>query len=225
MGSETKTETGQKKNNEKEKKTEKKKKNYIMLILLIFLSFIIMLLAIFIALKLRENNYNEIDNNTEKNKGIIEIIKTDKNDKITIKKNIFNNVIQFVSCLGNTGSGKSTFSSYYYKYLYHVKNNYFEISEQSTSFTKGIWMISDEERNKIPYYLLKDILDVEGFQVDESKSWNYAMIIAFLSTELIIFNRSERYDEIGKIIGTIQIGLNAKIKNTNNIKSNIYTNN
>ena len=70
MGSETKTET----------------KNYIMLILLIFLSFIIMLLAIFIALKLRENNYNEIDNNTEKNKGIIEIIKTDKNDKITIKK-------------------------------------------------------------------------------------------------------------------------------------------
>ena len=70
----------------KKKKTEKKEKNYIMLILLIFLSFIIMLLAIFIALKLRENNYNEIDNNTEKNKGIIEIIKTDKNDKITIKK-------------------------------------------------------------------------------------------------------------------------------------------
>ena len=52
-----------------------------------------------------------------------------------------------------------------------------------------------------------------------------ATTIAFLSTELIIFNRSERYDEIGKIIGTIQIGLNAKIKNTNNIKSNIYTNN
>ena len=39
-------------------------------------------------------------------------------------------------------------------------------------------MISDEERKKIPKYIYKDILDVEGFKVDDSKSWKYVMIIA-----------------------------------------------
>ena len=93
-------------------------------------------------------NYPKIENNTEKNIGIIEIIYTDKNDKILIKKGIFEGIKQFISCLGNPGSGKSSFSSNYYKELYYVKNDYFEISKQSLSFTKGIWMISDEERKK-----------------------------------------------------------------------------
>ena len=150
---------------------------------------------------------NIIDNNTLKNEGIIEVIFEDKNNKIFIKKDIFQNVKQFISCLGNTGSGKSSFSSNYYKKLFNVKNDYFEISSQSTSFTKGIWMISDKERSKIPDYIYKDILDVEGFQVEINKSWKYVMIISFLSSELIIFNRSERYDEVGKIIKIIQKGL------------------
>ena len=114
---------------------------------------------------------------------------------------------QFVSCIGAISSGKSTFSSNYYKKLFNVRNDYFEISNQSTSFTKGIWMISDQERRKIPNYIFKDILDVEGFQFDENKSWKYVMIIAFLSSELIIFNRNEKYDIVGKIIKTIEKGL------------------
>ena len=120
----------------------------------------------------------------------------------------------FISCLGIAGTGKSTFGSNYYKKLYNVKNDYFERSDQSLSFTKGIWMISDEERRKIPQYITKDILDVEGFQVDQINSWKYVMIIAFLSSELIIFKGKERFDDVGKIIKIIQIGLK-KMKKLN----------
>ena len=55
--------------------------------------------------------------------------------------------------------------------------------------------------------IYKDILDVEGFQVDDDKSWKYVMIIAFFSTDLIILNRNPRFDEVKKIIGIIQNSL------------------
>ena len=49
-------------------------------------------------------------------------------------------------------------------------------------------------------------MDDEGFQVDQINSWKYVMIIAFLSSELIIFKGKERFDDVIKIIKTIQIG-------------------
>jgi len=67
-------------------------------------------------------------------------------------------------------------------------------------------MISDEERRKIPQYIAKDILDVDGFHVDQINSWKYVMIIVFLSSELIIFKGKERFDDVVKIIKIIQIG-------------------
>ena len=57
-------------------------------------------------------------------------------------------------------------------------------------------MISDEERRKIPQYIAKDILDVDGFHVDQINSWKYVMIIVFLSSELIIFKEKERFDDV-----------------------------
>ena len=104
------------------------------------------------------------------------------------------------ACLGNTGTGKSTFGNNYYKILYKVKNNYFESSDDYMSCTKGIWMISNEERRKIPKHINRDFLDVEGFQIDDSRSWKYVMVIAFLSTDVIILNNKPRYDEVKKII-------------------------
>ena len=65
------------------------------------------------------------------------------------------------------------FASNYYKYLYHVKNDYFESSDSLFTFTKGIWMISDEERRKIPEYINNDILDVEGFEIDIDKTESF----------------------------------------------------
>ena len=150
----------------------------------------------------------KIDNNIEKNKGIVKLIFEDeKKNKISIKKELLKSINYFIACLGKPGTGKSAFGSYYYKQLYNVKNDYFEISDALESFTRGIWMISDKERRKIPDYIYKDILDVEGFQVDDAKSWKYVMVIAFLSTELIIFNDNQRYDDVKKMIKIIENSL------------------
>ena len=73
----------------------------------------------------------------------------------------------------------------------------------------------------------KDLLDVEGFQVDDIKSWKYVMVIAFLSTDLIILNRNTRADDVKKIIRIIEKSL--EIMNKKQIprilKKNLYTNN
>ena len=164
-------------------------------------------------LDLPENNYESeiynyylIDNNIEINKGIVQLIEENKNN-IKIKKKLLLSINCFISCLGPPGSGKSTFCSNYYKRLYNVKNDYFESSDAELTFTKGIWMISDEERRKIPINIKKDILDVEGFQVDDIKCWKYVMIIAFLSTDLIILNRNARFDDIRKMLKIIENSL------------------
>lgn len=143
--------------------------------------------------------------------------------KILKFKDLLKGIKSFISCIGPPGSGKSTFGSNYYKKLYNVKNNYFETSGGDQTFTKGIWMVSDEERRKIPDYRYKDILDVEGFQVDDSKSWKYVIIIAFLSTDLIILNRNPRSDVVRKIMKIIENGLKRMQKrNIPIILKNIY---
>lgn len=68
-------------------------------------------------------------------------------------------------------------------------------------------MISEQERIKIPKYISKDILDVERFQADEIKSTKFVMIIAFLSTDIVILNRNTRLDETKKMINIIGNGL------------------
>lgn len=184
---------------------------FLLLIALITLAFIIPILK----------NMPKIDNNIEKNKGIISLITDGKN--ITIKKNLLKGIKNFISCIGPPGSGKSTFGSNYYKKLYKVKNNYFEPSGGYLTHTKGIWMISDEERRKITEYTYKDILDVEGFQVDDSKSWKYVIIIAFLSTDLVVLNGNSRWEDVKKMMKIIENGLKRMQKmKIPSILKNIY---
>ena len=148
-----------------------------------------------------------IENNNIKGKGVIKLIKVDKNNEIKIKKKLLNEVNSLVSCIGTPGAGKSTFCSNYYKNLFNVKKDYFESSDDYLTYTKGIWIISNKERRKIPIMIKKDLLDVEGFQVDDIKSWKYVMVIAFLSTDLIILNRNTRADDVKKIIRIIEKSL------------------
>ena len=99
-----------------------------------------------------------------------------QDNKVKIKKEMLQNVNSFIACIaciGPPGAGKSTFCSNYYKILYNVKYDYFKSSRQDETFTKGIWIINDNERRKIPIMINKDILDVEGFQVDDVKCWKY----------------------------------------------------
>ena len=170
-----------------------------------------------------QNNITLIDNNIEKNVGVVQLIKEEPGDKISIRKELLKTVKNFIACVGAPGSGKSTFASNYYKYLYHVKNDYFESSISELTYTKGIWMVSEQERRRIPEYINNDILDVEGFEVDEKKSFEYIMVIAFLSTDLIILNKEGRLINVNKILNITQNYLLKMIElNLPIILKNIY---
>ena len=168
-------------------------------------------------------NFNTINNNIRKGEGIIQLIKEYKDNKIEIRKELLKNINSFIACLGPPGAGKSTFCSNYYKCLFKVKNDYFESSDENLTFTKGIWIISDNERRKIPIMIKKDLLDVEGFQVDDVKCWKYVMIIAFLSTDLLILNRNSRFDDVKKMLRIIENSLKRmEDKKIPRILKNIY---
>ena len=187
-------------------KFNKRKKKYFnnKIVLIVIVCLLILVGFIFISKFIYLKKEPLIDNNIEKNIGVVQLINEETSNKTTIKKDLLKNINNFIACIGTPGSGKSTFGSNYYKYLYDVKNDYFESSDSELTFTKGIWMISDEERRKIPEYIDKDILDVEGFEIDESKSWKIVMIIAFLSSDLIILNRNPRLDVVRKVVKIIE---------------------
>ena len=69
----------------------------------------------------------------------------------------------------------------------------------------------------------RDILDVEGFQVDEIKSWKYIMVISFICSEIIILNRNTRLDDTKKVLNIIKNSLK-KMRESNipKILKNIY---
>ena len=77
------------------------------------------------------------------------------------------------------------------------------ISNSTLSFTKGLWILKQRERKNIRQNIFKEIIDVEGFQVDEVSTWKYIMIVAFISTDIIIVNRSDRMDDVKKILSII----------------------
>ena len=88
------------------------------------------------------------------------------------------------------------------------------MSSSTSSYTKGIWMLKEEERMKIPQNIDRDILDVEGFQIDDINSWKYVMIISFICFEIIILNRNTRWEDSKKVLNTIKNSLK-KMKESN----------
>ena len=130
---------------------------------------------------------------------------TDK--KCHLKKNVIEFINSAIGVLGPPGAGKSSLCCAYYKIKYNMNNDYFEMSSSNVSFTKGIWVLKESERMKIKENIDRDILDVEGFQVDEIKSWKYVMIISFLCTQIIILNRNTRLDDTKKVLNIIKNSL------------------
>ena len=127
----------------------------------------------------------------------------------------------FIACIGRPGQGKSSLCSAYYKVYYGINKEIFSISSSTTSFTKGLWILKKEERQKIKQNIIKDIIDVEGFQVDDLSTWKYIMIVAFIATDLIVVNKEGRMDEVKKILSIVwnsldkmqKLGLPRIIKN------------
>ena len=104
-----------------------------------------------------------------------------------------------------------------------MENNYFEISSSPLSFTKGIWILKEEERMKIKGNIDRDFLDCEGFQIDKIETWKYVMIISFICSDIIILNGNKRFDDIKKVLNIINNSLE-KMRQSNipKLLKNIY---
>lgn len=144
-------------------------------------------------------------------------------NKHHLKKQTIKFVNSAIGVLGPPGSGKSALCCAYYKIKYNQENNYFEISDSPTSFTKGIWILKEEERMKIKGNIDRDILDCEGFQIDKIETWKYVMIISFICSDIIILNGNKRFDDIKKVLNIIKNSLE-KMRQSNipKLLKNIY---
>lgn len=123
---------------------------------------------------------------------------------IYLQKGLFLTIDGFIACIGKPGQGKSSLCSAFYKTLYGLNKEIFSIADSKLTFTKGLWIIKERERRSIRENIIKDIIDVEGFQADDLNTWKYIMIVAFISTDIIVVNRdSTRMDEVKKMMSII----------------------
>ena len=121
-------------------------------------------------------------------------------NEIYLQKGLFRQIDGFIACIGRPGQGKSSLCSAYYKIFYGIDKEIFSISNSTLSFTKGLWILKESIRQTIEQYIIKDIIDVEGFQVDDLSTWKYIMIVAFIATDIIIVNQGCRMDDVKKIL-------------------------
>lgn len=123
---------------------------------------------------------------------------------IYLQKGLFLTIDGFIACIGKPGQGKSSLCSAFYKTLYGLNKEIFSIADSKLTFTKGLWIIKERERRSIRENIIKDIIDVEGFQADDLNTWKYIMIVAFISTDIIVVNRdATRMDEVKKMMSII----------------------
>ena len=121
-------------------------------------------------------------------------------NEIYLQKGLFRQIDGFIACIGKPRQGKSSLCSAYYKIFYGIDKEIFSISNSSLSFTKGLWILKESIRQTIEKNIIKDIIDVEGFQVDDLSTWKYIMIAAFIATDIIIVNKGCRMDDVRKIL-------------------------
>ena len=133
---------------------------------------------------------------------LIDLEKIEK-DEIFLRKDILNSNHGYIACVGKPGQGKSSLCNAFYKTLYWINKELFYISNSTFSFTKSLWILKEREKQNIKQNIDKDIIDVEGFQVDDVSTWNYIMIAAFISAGIIIVNRSDHMDNVKEILDII----------------------
>ena len=121
-------------------------------------------------------------------------------NEIYLQKGLFRQIDGFIACIGRPGQGKSSLCSAYYKIFYGIDKEIFSISNSSFGYTKGLWIMKESIRKSIKENIIKDIIDVEGFQVDDLSTWKYIMIVAFIATDIIIVNKGCRMDDVKKIL-------------------------
>ena len=133
---------------------------------------------------------------------LIDLEKIEK-DEIFLLKDILNSNHGYIACIGQPSAGKSSLCIAFYKTLYGINKELFYISNSALSFTKGLWILKEREKQNIKQNIDKDIIDIEGFQVDDITTWKSIMISAYISTDIIIVNRNTRLDDVIKILSII----------------------
>jgi hypothetical protein len=133
---------------------------------------------------------------------LIDLEKIEK-DEIFLRKDILNSNLGYIACIGPPSAGKSSLCNAFYKTLYGINKELFYISNSALSFTKGLWILKEREKHNIKQNIDKDIIDIEGFQVDDITTWKSIMISAYISTDIIIVNRNTRLDDVIKILSII----------------------
>ena len=123
-------------------------------------------------------------------------------NQIYLQKGLFRQIDGFIACVGRPGQGKSSLCSAFYKVLYGLNREIFSISN-STLSSKGLWILKQRERKNIRQNIFKEIIDVEGFQVDEVSTWKYIMIVAFISTDVVVVNHLDSMNDVKKILSII----------------------
>ena len=72
--------------------------------------------------------------------------------------------------------------------MYGINKELFYILNSFFSFTKGMWILKEREKQNIKQNIDTDIIDVEEFQVDGITTWKSIMISTYISTDIIILN-------------------------------------
>ena len=139
--------------------------------------------------------YSKKKENINLIESITKIERDNEGNKITkVNKDLLSDVNNFLALIGPSGTGKSTFCSYYYQKRYNLEEGIFKPSDSSDSDTKGIWLLSPKVKRKIKANIERELLDVEGFDAGEFDSWKNTLIITFLSTEVIILKQQNPRD-------------------------------
>jgi GTPase SAR1 family protein len=86
-----------------------------------------------------------------------------------------------VAVVGPPGAGKSTLCNTLYHIAFGSEDSFFEPSASPTSYTKGLWLLSNSARKNLPKDITWECVDMEGFQVDLMSSWKMAMVLCVLS--------------------------------------------
>jgi len=124
-------------------------------------------------------------------------------NKIYLRKELFNNINGLIACIGQHGQGKSSLCSAFYKIFYGIDKEIFTISNSTLNFRKGLMVIKESIRQTIKENIIKDIIDTEGFKVDDLSTWKYIMIVVFIATDIIIVNRKTCMDDVKNILSIV----------------------
>lgn len=98
-----------------------------------------------------------------------------------VDKDLIDHKRHLVAVVGPPGAGKSTLCNTLYHIAFGAQQTFFEPSANPTSFTKGLWLLSHAARKMLPVDVRWEVVDMEGFQVDQMSSWKMAMVLCVLA--------------------------------------------